>query len=191
MNFVRALLPSDPVTSTMNRPSFREWGKSRLMFRRTVPSAATVGLTCAMWSNVWLGASCGGLSQVSETVTDVRGAKPRPWTTHVAAALPSLWFSMHREGPLVLLSGVPHTVFGATGGASGTGTEPDVCVELTSDSGELELLSAAPRTTPTTTRAAPTEAHPAQAMCDLSQRRQPTSPAPGDPVPGLRRGTGL
>ena len=98
---------------------------------------------------------------------------------------------MHRAGPLVFVADVPHTVSGATGGASGTGTEPDVCLELASDVGELELLSAAPRMTPTTTRAAPTEAHPAQAMCDLSHRRQPDPPGPGDPVPGLRRGTGL
>ena len=43
--------------------------------------------------------------------------------------------------------------------------------------GELELLSAEPRTTPTTTRAAPTAAQPAQARWVRSQRRQPEPPA--------------
>ena len=52
MNVVKAVLPPDPVTSTMNCPSRNEPGKSRLMFRRTVPSAATVGLTRAVCSNV-------------------------------------------------------------------------------------------------------------------------------------------
>ena len=89
----------------------------------------------------------------------------------------------------MLVADVPHTVFGAAGGA--VGSEPDGCFELEL-LGALELLSAAPRMTPTTTRAAPTEAHPAQAMCDLSHRRQPDPPGPGPaPVPGLRRGAGL
>ena len=100
------------------------------MFRRNVPSAATTGLTAAVRSNVALGACCGGLFQVSETVTEVPGAKPRPWTIHGALALPMLWFCMHRAGPLVSLADVPHTVFGATGGARGSATEPDVWFEF-------------------------------------------------------------
>ena len=52
MNVVVALLPPDPVTSTMNCPSCNESGKSWLMSRRTVPSEATAGLTCAVWRNV-------------------------------------------------------------------------------------------------------------------------------------------
>ena len=109
--------------------------------------------------------------------------------------MPRLWFIRHKAGPRPFVADVPHTVFGATGGARGTGTEPDVCLEVEFELlGALELLSAAPRMTPTTTRAAPTEAHPAQAMCDLSHRRQPDPPGPGpgpDAAAGLRRGTGL
>ncbi len=52
MNTVVAPLPPGPVTSTMNCPSRNEPGKSWLMFRRTVPFGATVGLTRAVWWNV-------------------------------------------------------------------------------------------------------------------------------------------
>src|SRR5262249_33274380 len=120
----------------------------------------------------------------------------RPWprTTHASRAPPRLWPTMHRPG--VPWPDEPHTVSGGAGGPPAGRADPvveDDGVRL----GELEPLSAAPRMTPTTTRAAPTEAQPAQAMCSRSQRRQrePRLPAGAPdgvrPGPGLRRGAGL
>src|ERR1700737_2082865 len=88
---------------------------------------------------------------------------------------------MHSSGPLAWPG--PHTVGGGGGGPPAGGATLSVC----SGAGELELLSAAPRMTPTTTRAAPTEAQPAQARCVLSHRRQPGP----DPAPLDGRGGGL
>ena len=74
---------------------------------------------------------------------------------------------MHAWGPPPAWPDEPHTVFGAGGGPPGGSPELEAVL------GVLELLSAEPRMTPTTTRAAPTEAQPAQAMCARNQRRQP------------------
>ena len=85
------------------------------------------------------------------------GAKPFPWTVNVVAAVPWLCFTMHRPGPGAAWK-VPHTVSGA-GGMGGPGLP--------------ELVSDAPRMTPPTTRAAPTETQPTQARCVRTHRRQP------------------
>src|ERR1700730_9130909 len=87
MNVVTAFLPADPVTSTVNSPSRSEPGKSRLIVKRTKPSRPVTGLTGAVRSNVPLD-NCGGLFQISETVTGVRGAKPLPWTTQAVLTAP-------------------------------------------------------------------------------------------------------
>src|SRR6266700_2628904 len=135
------------------------------------------------------------------TVTGLPGAKPLARTTHAALAGPRLCFTMHAAGPPPPWPDEPHTVFGAGGG---TGSPP---LDDAAGPGELELLSAEPRMTPITTRAAPTEAQPAQAMCARSHRRQPEpwrppvdpgrEPRPGPERPwpgpewlwpGLRRG---
>src|SRR5216683_132400 len=97
MNVVTALRPSDPVTSTENRPSRSEPGKSRLTAKRTEPSRPVTGLTRAVRSNVSLG-NCGGLFQISETVTGVCAAKPLPWTTQAVLTVPRLWVTMHSTG---------------------------------------------------------------------------------------------
>src|ERR1700751_1474378 len=96
---------------------------------------------------------------------------------------------MHASGPPPAWPDEPHPVFGAGGGPPGGPELPELEVE----SVVLELLSAEPRMTPTTTRAAPTEAQPAQAMCARSHRRQPEPsavPAPVRAWPGSRRGAG-
>ena len=81
--------------------------------------------------------------------------------------VPWLCLTMHASGPPPAWPDAPHTLFGAGGGPPGgpPWLDPGLC--------ELEPLSAEPRMTPTTTRAAPTEAQPAQAMCARSHRRQP------------------
>src|SRR5919201_4961469 len=196
MNVVSARLPPDPDTCTPNSPSRSAPGNNWPMFSRTVPSGPVTGLARAVRTTVCAG-SCGGLVQVSRTVTGVRGGKPRPWTTHACRALPRLWPTMHRPGtPLPPpRPDEPHTVSGGAGGPPGGRAVDPVVGDERVWLGALELLSAAPRMTPTTTRAAPTEAQPAQAMCSRSHRRQPEGPdaAPGGvrPCPGLRRGAGL
>src|SRR6266704_3464575 len=91
---------------------------------------------------------------------------------------------MHASGPPPAWPDEPHTVVGAGGRPPGSPELEAVSV--------LELLSAEPRMTPTTTRAAPTEAQPAQAMCARNQRRQPEPCCPPAvpvpvPEPGLVR----
>src|SRR5579863_10260880 len=89
------------------------------------------------------------------TVTRWPGGKSCPSTMNVALGSPELWF-MHSVWLATSL--VPQTVCGAIGGRP---------VELP------ELVSEAPRMTPPTTRAAPTEIQPTQARCVLTHRRAP------------------
>src|SRR6185312_14684923 len=113
-------------------------------------------------------------------------SKPLALTTHAVPVVPWLRITMHASGPPPAWPDEPHTVFGAGGGPPGGPELPELEVE----SVVLELLSAEPRMTPTTTRAAPTEAQPAQAMCARTQRRQPEPwrpPAVPAPVPGSVR----
>src|SRR5580693_2526892 len=100
-------------------------------------------------------------------VTDVPGAKPVPWTANAVSAGPSLLFTMHRPGPGAAWD-VPHTVCGAAGRGGGA------------VAGLPELVSEAPRMTPPTTRAAPTETQPTQAICVLTHRcHRGQVPGPG------------
>src|SRR6266576_2236735 len=169
MNVVVALRPPDPLTWTSKRPSWSAAGKSWLMSRLTAPSGPVTGVTRAVRLNVCGGTTWGGLLKVSVTVTGARGAKPLARTTHAVEAVPWLCFTMHASGPPPAWPDEPHTVVGG-GGPPGN---PPGRPEWEAGVGVLELLSAEPRMTPTTTRAAPTEAQPAQAMCARNQRRQP------------------
>src|SRR5215831_13338164 len=152
------------------------------MFSRNVPAD---GSTVTVWLDVCGGTICGGLFQLSVTVTGLPGGKPLARTTNGASAGPRLCFTMHAPGAPPAWPDEPHTVGGA-GGGEGSPPLDDVA-------GALEPLSAEPRMTPITTRAAPTQAQPAQAMCARSHRRQrgpPAAPVPVRPWPGLRRGAG-
>src|SRR6516164_8290174 len=102
--------------------------------------------------------SGGGPISLTVNVTCAFGAKPLPRTTNGVLAVPWLWFTVHSTGRTGAALDEPHTVSGASGGGI---------------PGLPELLSAEPRKTPPTTRAAPTAAQPAQAMCAASQPRQP------------------
>ena len=104
----------------------------------------------------------GGPTSFSENVTDAPGAKRLPRTMNAVLEVPWLSFTMHRPGPEPGWT-VAHTVSGGTG--IGGGPPEDV--------GVLELLSDAPRITPVTTRAAPTETQPTQARWLRSHCRQP------------------
>src|ERR1700751_3329979 len=130
------------------------------MFSEKVPLD---GVTRTVRVNVWAGTICGGLLKLSATVTGCPDSKPLAWTSHAVPVVPWLCFTMHASGPPPAWPDEPHTDFGAGGGPP---PGPDAV-------SVLEPLSAEPRMTPTTTRAAPTEAQPAQAMCARSHRRQP------------------
>src|SRR6266699_3239323 len=91
------------------------------MFRRRDPSRPVTGLTRAVRMNVCAGTTCGGLFQLSVTVTGVRGVKPLPLTTHAVSVVPRLWLTMQRAGPPPAWTDEPHTVFGPDGGPSGPG----------------------------------------------------------------------
>src|SRR6266567_5920412 len=119
MNVVVAWRPPGPVTWTSNSPSRSAAGKSWLMFRRRDPSRPVTGLTRAVRMNVCAGTTCGGLFQLSVTVTGVRGVKPLPLTTHAVSVVPRLWLTMQRAGPPPAWTDEPHTVFGADGGPPG------------------------------------------------------------------------
>ena len=114
------------------------------MSSRSVPSRATTGLTRAVRTNVPLGWICGGLCQVSETVTGAPGAKPRACTIHGMLAVPRLWPTMHRAGP-ELPADAPHTVCGAAGGGVAEGCD-GVVTEL--GLGELSAVTADPEDCP-------------------------------------------
>src|ERR1700759_459156 len=178
MNVVAASRPPGPVTWTLNRPSRIAPGKSCLIFSWKVPAD---GVTRTVRVNFCAGATGGGLLKLSATVTGWPGSKPLARATHASPAVPWLCFTMHPSGPPPAGPDEPHAFDGAGG-------RPPGSPELEAGVGVLELLSAEPRMTPTTTRAAPTEAQPAQAMCARTQRRQPEPGCPPvDPVPGPAR----
>ena len=133
----------------MTSPRASVPGWSWLTATRNVPSGLTTMRRGEVTSRMsfWSG---GGPISVSVNVTGVPGAKPVPWTANAKSAEASLRFTMHRSGPEAAWDG-PHTVCGAAGGG-GSGVLP-------------ELVSDAPRMTPPTTRAAPTETQPTQARC--------------------------
>src|SRR5580692_852523 len=129
----------------------------------TVPSAPVTGLTGDVTSRT-VGCAGGRPISVMFTVTSVPGSKPTASTTKSEVWAAWLVRTMHIVGAVTPAMGVPlpHTVGGAGGGPPGGGP------------GESpELVSEAPRTTPTAIRAAPTEAQSAQPRWVLIHRRQP------------------
>src|SRR6202050_2870079 len=129
----------------------------------TVPSAPVTGLTGDVVLRTW-GCAGGRPSSVRFTVTSVPGSKPTASTTKSEVWAAWLVRTMHIVGAVTPAIGVPlpHTVGGAGGGPPRGGPRESP-----------QLVSEAPRTTPTAIRAAPTPAQPPQPRWVLTHRRQP------------------